>query len=126
MLDIVYFSKTRNVKRFIQKTQLGAIQGTADLIASNPFILVMYNTGFGETPSEIEAFLSNPTNQGLCQIICASGNKNWGAMYQQGARKLSVLYQIPIAMEFELSGNIYDVDKFKNIYKEYDEKLRLH
>lgn len=45
---IVFDSKTGNVKRFIKKLGMPAVQITPDLVMEQPFILITYTSGFGQ------------------------------------------------------------------------------
>ncbi len=114
-MELIYFSKTGNIKRFIHKIENNAISGNADLLVNKPFILITYTTGMGQVPAEVDTFCEN--NKGFLMGVIASGNKNWGSLYGLSADIISDKYNVPVLMKFELSGNIYDIEKFKEIYK---------
>lgn len=108
---IVYDSKTGNVKRFVQKLDMECIQITPDLEIDEPFILVTYTTGFGQTPQATQQFLA--TKGHLLQAVVSSGNMNWGTRYGLAADHIAKQYEVPILMKFELSGTSKDVMMFK-------------
>ncbi len=117
-MEVIYFSKTNNVKKFCQKLELPVRLGTSDYITDEPFILLIYTTGFGEVPKEVEQFLGYQKNQQNLRAVCSSGNKNWGINYGVAADIIAEQYQVPLLMKFELSGNIHDVKKFTIKYQE--------
>lgn len=56
---IAYDSKTGNVKRFINKLKLPAVQAVQideALTLNEPFVLVTYTTGFGQIPDKVVHF----------------------------------------------------------------------
>lgn len=110
-MRIVYDSKTGNVKRFIQKLDMECIQITPDLQMDEPFILITYTTGFGQTPQMTDQFLTG--NGHLLQAVVSSGNMNWGTRYGLAADRVAEQYGVPILMKFELSGTNRDVIRFK-------------
>lgn len=111
MVQIVYDSKTGNVKRFMGKIEhyLKKHVKEADGINS-PFILVTYTTNFGEVPQSTKDFLDK--NGEHLIGVAASGNKNWGDNFARSADRISRSYQVPIIHKFELSGTEKDVDLF--------------
>ncbi len=116
-MRIIYFSKTNNVKRFCEKIEMETMRGNEELICKEPYILIIYTTGFGEVPKEVLAFLENKYNQKNLVAVCGSGNKNWGTNYAKAVDVVSEKYNVKALMKFELSGNIHDVQKFKEIFE---------
>lgn len=53
---IVYDSITGNVKRFISKLQLPAVQIQNQMTIDEPYVLVTYTTGFGQIPDKVSSF----------------------------------------------------------------------
>lgn len=119
-MKIVYFSKTNNIRRFVEKTGFAAICGQPDLLMDDAFILISYSKGFGETPDEVTAFLDNNDTDQYLRGICASGNKNWGHLYCKSGHDLARKYNSQVLMTFELAGNEHDVNKFVKIIEELD------
>ena len=113
MLTVVYYSRTGNVRRFIDKTGLPAIELRPELIVSEPFILVTPTTGFGQVPGAAAEFL-RLNHRGL-RAVAASGNRNWGPSYAGAADVISEQYGVPIALKFELAGTAADVRKFREM-----------
>lgn len=107
---IAYDSKTGNVKRFVRKLDLPAIQIEETTKIDEPFVLVTYTTGFGQPPAKVMAFLKH--NHGRLLGVSASGNRNWGDRFAVSADHISRLYGVPILSKFELSGTSKDVETF--------------
>ncbi|WP_151734969.1 class Ib ribonucleoside-diphosphate reductase assembly flavoprotein NrdI [Paenibacillus tengchongensis] len=108
---IVYDSKTGNVKRFISKLKLPAVQIDEQMTVDEPYVLVTYTTGFGQIPQRVAAFLQH--NAKHLQGVSASGNRNWGERFALSADLISQQYQVPVISKFELSGTKTDVERFE-------------
>ena len=91
---VAYDSMTGNVKRFIHKLNMPAVQ-------------------IGERVLE---FLER--NNEKLKGVSASGNRNWGDMFGASADKISAKYEVPIVSKFELSGTNNDVEYFKERVRE--------
>ncbi len=87
--------------------------GTADLLVNEPYLLLTYTTGFGEVPLEVKYFLSNPMNKQNIHYVVGSGNKNWGINYCKAAHIIEQNFNCELLQTFELSGNKFDIEKFK-------------
>lgn len=107
---IAYTSKTGNVRRFIKKLNMKAVQITKDMVLSEPYILITYTTGYGQVPDLTTDFLKN--NAFFLQGVSASGNKNWGDLFGKSADIISNLYGVPVISKFELAGSQKDVYNF--------------
>ena len=117
-MQIVYASKTGNIKRFINKFFKEFIDNhiiTGNEIIIKDCILFTYTTGIGEIPKEVDLFISN--NLQHIKGIVGSGNKNWGLSYCKACDLIKNQYYIPILYKFELSGN-------ENDYLTLKEKLK--
>lgn len=112
---VAYDSMTGNVKRFIHKLNMPAVQIDEDLVIDEDFILITYTTGFGNVPERVLDFQS-----AIMKIkgVSASGNRNWGDMFGASADKISTKYEVPIVSKFELSGTNNDVEYFKERVRE--------
>ncbi|RUS47060.1 class Ib ribonucleoside-diphosphate reductase assembly flavoprotein NrdI [Cohnella sp. AR92] len=108
---IAYDSKTGNVKRFIRKLDLPAVQIDEQTKLDEPFVLVTYTTGFGQPPVKVMNFLQH--NHDRMIGVSASGNRNWGDGFAKSADYISQKYGVPVLMKFEMSGTSVDVEKFK-------------
>ncbi|MCQ4086600.1 class Ib ribonucleoside-diphosphate reductase assembly flavoprotein NrdI [Saccharibacillus sp. JS10] len=104
---IAYDSRTGNVRRFIEKLELPAIQIDETMKLEEPFILVTYTTGFGQIPDKVNSFLQKNGQQ--LKGVCASGNRNWGLSFAKSADTISQTYGVPILCKFELSGTNKDI-----------------
>lgn len=107
---VVYDSKTGNVKRFVQKLKLPAVQIHDSLKLEEPFVLVTYTTGFGQVPERVAAFLRD--NHELLLGVSASGNRNWGDKFARSADLIAEQYAVPVISKFELSGTWGDAERF--------------
>jgi protein involved in ribonucleotide reduction len=108
---IAYDSKTGNVRRFVNKLNVPAVQIDGQMKLNEPYVLITYTTGFGKVPPTTIAFLDN--NRHLLQGVAASGNRNWGDGFAKSADIISVLYHTPIVHKFELSGTAGDLHHFQ-------------
>ncbi|WP_334074810.1 MULTISPECIES: class Ib ribonucleoside-diphosphate reductase assembly flavoprotein NrdI [Paenibacillus] len=108
---IAYDSKTGNVKRFISKLKLPAVQIEDQMTINEPYVLITYTTGFGQIPNKVSSFLQH--NADHLVGVAASGNRNWGEKFAKSADLISDLYHVPILSKFELSGTSTDVERFK-------------
>ncbi|PGQ63345.1 class Ib ribonucleoside-diphosphate reductase assembly flavoprotein NrdI, partial [Bacillus thuringiensis] len=88
-----------------------AVQIDEDLVIDEDFILITYTTGFGNVPERVLDFLER--NNEKLKGVSASGNRNWGDMFDASADKISTKYEVPIVSKFELSGTNNDVEYFK-------------
>ncbi|PFP65175.1 class Ib ribonucleoside-diphosphate reductase assembly flavoprotein NrdI [Bacillus cereus] len=104
---IVFDSKTGNVKRFIKKLGIPAVQITPDLVMEQPFILITYTSGFGQVPETTQSFLQ--ANNSFLQGVASSGNRNWGEHFAAAGRIISEQYHVPLIHQFELSGTRKDI-----------------
>ncbi|AIQ43109.1 class Ib ribonucleoside-diphosphate reductase assembly flavoprotein NrdI [Paenibacillus tritici] len=108
---IAYDSKTGNVRRFINKLKLPAVQIEEHMTIDEPYVLVTYTTGFGQIPEKVSSFLEK--NHSRLKGIAASGNKNWGELYAHSADLIAQRYNVPVVGKFELSGTFGDVQRIK-------------
>ena len=113
---VVYDSMTGNVKSFIHKLNMPAVQIDEDLVIDEDFILITYTTGFGNVPERVLDFLEH--NNEKLKGVSASGKRNWGDMFGASADKISTKYEVPIVSKFELSGTNNDVEYFKERVRE--------
>ncbi|MEK3722651.1 class Ib ribonucleoside-diphosphate reductase assembly flavoprotein NrdI [Paenibacillus sp. FSL H8-0034] len=108
---IAYDTKTGNVRRFVKKLNMPAIQIEDKMEDLNEsFVLVTYTTGFGQVPEKVSSFLKK--NHSHLMGVSASGNRNWGEGFARSADHISALYGVPVLGKFELSGTSKDVERF--------------
>ncbi len=114
MTWIYYDSKTGNVERFVNRLKLHRDWTIQKIDASfrplHPGHLITYTTGFGEVPVSTLQFLEE--NSSMIRSVSSSGNRNWGQNYALAATKISVQFNLPMLMQFELSGTMTDIQKF--------------
>lgn len=118
-MKIVFFSKTHNTERFIEKVGfeslegLEAVKGYENDIYQEPFILITYTTGFGEVPKEVKKFVNH--NKDFIQGVVSSGNRNWGTLFGAAGDEIAQRCNVPLLMKFELAGTLLEVNKFRNL-----------
>ncbi len=124
---LVYFSKTANVSRLINKLNqpyFKQVRGTADLIVDEPVLLITYTTGMGEIPHEVYQFCQN--NQSFLLFVMASGNRNWGKLFARSGDLIEEQFGAKLLYKFELSGNkndLYNIGvHLKNIYNSLEQE----
>ncbi|MDQ0206816.1 class Ib ribonucleoside-diphosphate reductase assembly flavoprotein NrdI [Alkalicoccobacillus murimartini] len=124
-MQIIYDSKTGNVKRFADKLPFEDKQPLQqDTHIDQPFILITYTTGFGNIPPSTEEFLAK--NAGNLVGVAASGNRIWGANFAKSADTISARYNIPVFRKFELSGTSSDVETFTQEVNNVTTKTKQH
>lgn len=126
MIYLYYDSRTGNVERFINKvvqiTGWSAIRIQDDIDVTEQGHLITYTTNFGKIPEKTERFMR--ANAHLIHSVTSSGNRNWGQNFGVAANKTSEAFSVPVAMKFELSGTMEDINQFIDIIKNqyYDSK----
>ncbi|MHC8947415.1 class Ib ribonucleoside-diphosphate reductase assembly flavoprotein NrdI [Sphingobacterium hungaricum] len=127
MIHLYYDSRTGNVQRFINKvTQItgwSAHKIDNNLAIEQPGHLITYTTRMGSVPDTTVAFLLNQADKIFS--VTSSGNRNWGQNFGIAADKISNEYDVPLAMKFELSGTMEDINQFIDIIKnQYNDSKR--
>ena len=127
MVHLYYDSRTGNVQRFINKvTQITGWQAhkiEESLEVKDSGHLVTYTTKIGCVPDKTTTFMDNHAEK--IYSVTSSGNRNWGRNYGLAADKVSEDYDIPLAMKFELSGTMEDINQFIEIIKhQYNDSKR--
>jgi protein involved in ribonucleotide reduction len=117
--QLIYFSSTsENTRRFIEKLRRDAAriplyQREAELVASEPFVLVVPTYGGtggeGSVPKQVIRFLNNPQNRKLIRGVIGAGNTNFGDNYCMAGDIIAFKCQIPHLYRFELMGTPDDV-----------------
>lgn len=114
---IAYWSgKTGNTQRFVDKLGLPSIRipnhGAAEFLVT-PFVLVFPTyadgQGRGAVPRPVLRFMEAQPNRKLLLGIIGGGNRNFGAMFAQGAFEASVRFGAPVLYRFELAGLPQDI-----------------
>ena len=112
---ISYYSLTGNIKTFLERSEakntLPIINGQE--IINESSILITSSIAFGECPPEVLEFTKN--NKMLIKGLIGSGNKNWGYLYCNAVKILHLEYDIPILLQFELTGTAEDILQFNKI-----------
>lgn len=116
-MTIVFFSLTGNVRRFVQKLGLPAIE----LKPENPFIEMTESFLFIIPSYEREItdiawdFMESENNQKHCKGIIGSGNLNFDTMYLYSAKDLAKEFNLPLLYGFEYFGTSKDIQHVKEI-----------
>lgn len=120
---ILFDTRTNNVKRFVNKLkdrlpEVELILIDENIVIDRKFHLVTYTTRVGQIPEKTSKFLEINHNNAL--TVSVSGNTIWGSSYGLALEKITTLYpNIVEGMKFELSGIDEDVEKYKEIIKEW-------
>jgi len=117
--QLIYFSSaSENTRRFVEKLGRDAAriplhQREAELVASEPFVLVVPTYGGtggeGSVPKQVIRFLNNPQNRRLIRGVIGAGNTNFGDNYCMAGDIIAFKCQIPHLYRFELMGTPDDV-----------------
>lgn len=117
--QLIYFSSaSENTRRFVEKLSRDAAriplyQREAELVASEPFVLVVPTYGGtggeGSVPKQVIRFLNNPQNRKLIRGVIGAGNTNFGDNYCMAGDIIAFKCQIPHLYRFELMGTPDDV-----------------
>ncbi|MCY8570360.1 class Ib ribonucleoside-diphosphate reductase assembly flavoprotein NrdI [Bacillus haynesii] len=116
---IAYYSLAGNVRRFVAKTGLPAVEIKPDMLLTEPFVLVTGTYGFGQVAGTVLDFLAD--NGDLMAGVAASGNKTWGSNYAKAADLIAEEYGVPIVHKFELAGKTEDIRIFTERVRAIDE-----
>ncbi|MEK4267916.1 class Ib ribonucleoside-diphosphate reductase assembly flavoprotein NrdI [Bacillus sp. FSL W8-0940] len=116
---IAYYSLAGNVRRFVAKTGLPAAEIKADMLLTEPFVLVTGTYGFGQVAGTVWDFLAD--NGDLMAGVAASGNRNWGRNFAKAADLIAEEYGVPIVHKFELAGTAEDIRIFTERVRAIDE-----
>lgn len=116
MIDIYYESFTGNVRRFIGKVGLPAVELSEAVTPAHPFVIVTYTINFGQVPVLTADWLARHSDKLIG--VASSGNRVWGANYAKAADIISEQYGVPIIGKFELAGTAEDV-------RQFTERMRL-
>lgn len=114
MTCIYYDSKTGNVERFVNRLKLHRdwnIQKIDQVsLPMQEGHLITYTTAFGEIPPSTLRFLEE--NSHFIKSVSSSGNRNWGPNYAMAATKIAEKFELPVLIQFELSGTGEDIQRF--------------
>ena len=112
---VSYYSLTGNIQKFLEKSNakniLPIVTGK-EMIHENS-LLITSSIALGECPPPVWQFTKN--NYHCIKGLIGSGNKNWGSLYCGAVQILSAEYNIPILLQFELTGDIDDIIHFNAI-----------
>lgn len=107
---IAYYSLTGNVRRFVAKTGLAAVEIKPGLMLAEPFVCVTGTYGFGQVAGTVSDFLAD--NSDYLAGVAASGNRIWADNYAKAADVIVAQYGVPVVGRFELAGTDADVRQF--------------
>lgn len=108
---IVFWSgATGNTARFVEKVGLPALRipNQGALRVDGPCVLITPTYadahGRGAIPKPVQRFLMAEDNRRHVLGVIGGGNRNFGAMFAQGATAISATFKIPVLFRFELAG----------------------
>lgn len=121
-MEILYYSQTGNVRRFIEKLQTEIQMDCISILdkstTKEEYILITPTTGFGQVPDPVAVFLQE--NHMYLKGVIGSGNMNWGENYCGAARTVSTTYGVPLIHTFELHGTPNDLKLVKGRVEEIE------
>lgn len=117
---VVYYSRTGQTKRFIEKLseelpdlEIIEIDSGWEKVET-PYVLITPTYKYGSVPEEVEDFLETPENTENIVAVVSSGNTNWGrANYGMAGHTVSKSLGVPWVHRFELQGGNKDLQKVK-------------
>lgn len=133
---LIYFSSaTENTKVFVeqlefQSTRLPLFSKDPEVIASEPYVLVLPTYGGGRdealVPKQVMKFLRHKENRDLCVGVIGSGNINFGDKYAAAADSIGGKLGVPVLARFELRGMRSDVESItEGLIKNWSKLLEL-
>lgn len=107
-IKIAYYSRTGNVKAFVERylSDYESIDISEVKTMNTPYVLITPTYDFGQVPEVVTKWLRK--NNGCMVGVIASGNRNWGDLYGHAGDIISDLYEVPLLAKFELRGTIAD------------------
>lgn len=114
-MKIVYFSLTGNVRRFVSKLGMPAIE----LSTTNPFLevtepFVLIAPSYDKEVTDILwDFMETGMNQTFCKGVVGSGNLNFDSLYVFTAKDLARDFGVPLLGAFEYFGTDRDITYIK-------------
>lgn len=122
-IEIVYFSKSRQTEKFIEKVEKKIninkyrINIDNEKFEFNNYILVTPTYFFGGIPVEVKNFLDKH-NKGMIAVM-SSGNRNWGNNFAKSGELISEIYDVDLISKYELAGTESDVNKLLDYINNY-------
>lgn len=125
---IVYYTLTKQTKRFVDKVDNKYKRIPIDEVDNlpaidTPYILIIpsyepeVNPDFYEL---LEAFFALKNNDKQCVGIYSGGNRNFAQLYSVTAKIISEQYDIPLLHEFEFQGTQRDINKIEEELEHID------
>ena len=118
-MQLVFYSRFGNVKKFIQKLNQNAFQiNDLPLTVNSGYILITptYREKNGSyVPYLVNEFLKLEKNWFFLRGIIASGDSNFISTFCKAGYVLSQRYKVPLYHTFEGPGNEKDIERVKEI-----------
>ncbi len=114
-MRVVYASRTGNVENIISRLNVSnplKIEDGSETINEN-YILFTYTDGYGDTPQEVEEFLSNNSN--YLKGVIASGDTSYGEAFCKSGDNISEQYNVPFLYKVENAGTQDDILSIRKI-----------
>lgn len=129
-INIVYYSTTGNVKRFLEKVQTHAknmgltiylisIEEAVKKDIKEKFHLFVPTRGFGQVPEYVDSALKLLSFNELVLSVSGSGNRNWGKNFCKAVDIIKEKLAVPELIRIELSGTSKDVTYYIESLKNY-------
>lgn len=121
-MRIVYYSLTGQIRRFIKKTEITAIEITnqnPQFELDEEYILVAPSYD-ADVIQPLYDFINYKNNSSLIKAVVGSGNRNFGENFAMTAKSIAKEYNIPLVFTFEFNGTSQDVENFKKVVQNLD------
>lgn len=127
---VIYFSSlSNNTHRFVEKLNVPSqridVNLEKKLLVNQDFVLITPTYGGGgdddegSVPIQVKKFLNEKNNRDHCKGVIASGNTNFGNGFALAGPIISKKLNVPLLYQFELLGTSEDVNRIKEILKNF-------
>lgn len=120
-MNVVYFSVTGQVRRFVAQCcfpafEISPVDEPLQMRQAYVLILPSYEAPY---MTAVEEFLEDPENRRHLSAVAGSGNRNFGEDYMMTAKAYARAYDVPLIYEFEHCGTQRDVALFEEEVSHY-------
>jgi protein involved in ribonucleotide reduction len=123
MIDIFYFSRSGNTKKFVSHITNKAFNILDSVFSIQKGYILFTPTysgrGEGFIPSEVSQFLKVNNNSFFLRGVIGSGNRTFLNTFNRAASLISQRYKVPLLYSYELAGNEKDVYEVKGLLQQW-------
>lgn len=123
MIEVVYFSKTGNTRRFVEKLGLPNYE-VSDLPPTTSRLILVTPTysnadGSDAVPPEWDGFLRNPDLSSRVIGVVACGDRAFGSTFGKGGALIAARLGVPVVCYTELVGTETDRDTIQRFVQQW-------